>query len=75
MRQTLQTAHFSRPGGYFFCIIHRAFVISIASYDASKICSFYNDTQLNDLCVSMPPNISSTFPLNIRSRKKKKQQL
>ena len=35
-----------------------------STFDA--ICCFY-DTQFNDLCVSMPPNIFSTFHLNIRS--------
>jgi len=38
-----------------------------SSFDAINLCRFYDETQFNDLCVSMPSNIFSTFHLNIRS--------
>lgn len=37
------------------------------SYNVSNVGSFYNVSQVNDLCASMPPDIFSTFHLNIRS--------
>ncbi len=38
-----------------------------SSLDVSNLCSYYNETQFNDLCMSLPPDIFSTFHLNIRS--------
>lgn len=38
-----------------------------SSFNVSNFCSFYNDFQFNNLCASMPPDIFSTFHLNIRS--------
>lgn len=38
-----------------------------SSFDVSNLCSYYTETQLNDLCISLPPDIFSTFHLNIRS--------
>ena len=36
-------------------------------FDASNLCSFYKEKQLNDLCVALPPCVFSTFQLNIRN--------
>lgn len=41
--------------------------IVFSLFDASNLCSFYNETQFNDLCVSVHPNIFCTFHLNIIS--------
>lgn len=38
-----------------------------ASFDTNTICSVYDETQFNDLFLTMPHNIFSTFHLNIRS--------
>lgn len=38
-----------------------------SSFDTTNLCRFYDETQFNDLYVSMPSNIFSTFHLNIRS--------
>lgn len=41
--------------------------IFFSSFDVSNLCSYYTETQLNYLCLSLPPDIFSTFHLNIRS--------
>lgn len=38
-----------------------------SSFNISKSCKFYNEAQFNNMCVSLPSNIFSTFHLNIRS--------
>jgi len=41
--------------------------IFFSLFNVSNFCSFYNESQFNDLSVSMPSDTFSTFYLNIRS--------